>query len=1230
MATMGMLRGLFLLLLLANGSSNPMSKPFIAYRTSPFDQGETLDHTLDWDDETVQEHRSQIHPHDTVDATQCPLQFSLGISKRLHTARHGGASHGAENAIRQPPIIYPVFPARGPGRQVIYNTQYEHLDLLSPAPLETQGQAIKEALLQAADFPLLLESSSFLSSPILHDVNGDGITDAILTDYDGGLYIVGLGGKSRYFQHTQVPRLYIRREWLERRVNDTLYGTPTTDEDADKKDHTQPDDPYHTFFEYYYAGQNEKEKVLRGVTANLIGQDHDELKALSERRNRRVQHDSRKPGDESGDESNSSQESMEESLEEGSLEESLVEEESLEEPSKKESLEESSKKESLEEPSKKGETSRRRLQEAEGESREAAQETQSAGEQESQEHIPQDQVREESVPETPPEEETHSDAKTEEHMEQVTEQVPEAQVEEQVYTEGVKDQVEHGAQNEVQEEEALSETQEQQELEISNEEAIPSEQVEEHQIDQEVKQEEVNVDATDHEAIVETVEGAAQNPIKPDETVKEEHSEETEESIEDFSTGVQAKQERKLDEPITRKDREEFSLDENANESRDPNPNRDIDGAYPREDNFAADDPEYARGGYDDEYAPREDDFAADDPEYARGGFDDEYDYDDTFGHHDRGANDYYDEKHYIRVPPHILCSPVLAELPKLYGESAEFDDVLFVAVSYYLDEDEYQGLFSYKRFEETDHGDETEVKRGSYVSSAIMAYTLGDSSRWSGQTHLDLSTDFSSPENVTIVGSLPIHADVSKMGAFALGSPTVADLDGDGSLEVLLGTSMGIVYAFDARQMFKRDNWPIQMKHPIESRIIVEDAVGDTNLEVFVADIGGNVVCFSFEAHQIWYRDLLHSLNQEASALVGSSGMTLGDVDNDGVLDLVLLIRTKDKSNTERSFVFALNAATGQDLPNFPIELDLVKLKRSGESSGIHEKLAQPLLVDLHADISFLDDYLRRNGTQWEKRPTRNLASPPHGGSSSGLHIVQPLGEHVYIIEAGSGCTQKVSIGAEVSSMVAVDDVHGTNKLDLVVVTEAGNTITLESSSPYHPLNTWNHGEIRGRTNSHAHGYSASQGIFVHEVSRQYVDIFGVYVPITFEIFDNRRNIQHEPGRRMYNVDIRDGTSSKRMLWRKDYTEAGVYTERVYIRYGPGYYSLSVVMKTSHGLIYEDTFHIGYNVHFMDGFGSLLVIPLLVASVTILLCGAKKASWDDEEFDETNSRGILDQELPA
>ena len=73
--------------------------------------------------------------------------------------------------------------------------------------------------------------------------------------------------------------------------------------------------------------------------------------------------------------------------------------------------------------------------------------------------------------------------------------------------------------------------------------------------------------------------------------------------------------------------------------------------------------------------------------------------------------------------------------------------------------------------------------------------------------------------------------------------------------------------------------------------------------------------------------------------------------------------------------------------------------------------------------------------------------------------------------------------------------------------------------------------------------------------------------------------------------------------------------------------------MTTSHGLIYEDCFVTGYNVHFMAGFGVMLWLPLAIASLTIFMCGVKKANWDDgEEGDEDRegNQGILGRALPT
>ena len=131
--------------------------------------------------------------------------------------------------------------------------------------------------------------------------------------------------------------------------------------------------------------------------------------------------------------------------------------------------------------------------------------------------------------------------------------------------------------------------------------------------------------------------------------------------------------------------------------------------------------------GRDDDEYPRYDDGPRHDDENSR-----YHSYDDFYsGRYTDQHEDYFDDKHYIRLPPHILCTPVLAELPKLYTNNGETENLLILAVSYYFDEDEYEGFFSYKRFDNADQGDETETQRGMYTANAIMIFHLGDNPRW-------------------------------------------------------------------------------------------------------------------------------------------------------------------------------------------------------------------------------------------------------------------------------------------------------------------------------------------------------------------------------------------------------------------------------------------------------------------------------------------------------------------
>jgi hypothetical protein len=161
--------------------ANPKSQPYIPFWTSPFDQPK-VHHALEWTTEdSKQSHVRQYDPNTAKEDERCPLQFSLDISCRVHN------THAKGLGIVKLPVIFPILPLEGPGQQVLYTTQYEHLDMLTQAKSQLSPE-IKEGLVQHVEFPLLFESNSFMTSPVLRDVNGNGIVDAVLADYDGGIY----------------------------------------------------------------------------------------------------------------------------------------------------------------------------------------------------------------------------------------------------------------------------------------------------------------------------------------------------------------------------------------------------------------------------------------------------------------------------------------------------------------------------------------------------------------------------------------------------------------------------------------------------------------------------------------------------------------------------------------------------------------------------------------------------------------------------------------------------------------------------------------------------------------------------------------------------------------------------------------------------------------------------------------------------------------------------------
>ena len=106
----------------------------------------------------------------------------------------------------------------------------------------------------------------------------------------------------------------------------------------------------------------------------------------------------------------------------------------------------------------------------------------------------------------------------------------------------------------------------------------------------------------------------------------------------------------------------------------------------------------------------------------------------------------------------------------------------------------------------------------------------------------------------------LDLTTDKTKFKALIFSAPTVVDLDGDGRSEVIIGTSLGLLYLLDGESGFVRRFFPMQF-HEIQATVAVADVHGGPDLEIIVADMGGNVVIVNIDGEVLWDRQLSGTL---------------------------------------------------------------------------------------------------------------------------------------------------------------------------------------------------------------------------------------------------------------------------------------------------------------------------------------------------------------------------------
>lgn len=376
---------------------------------------------------------------------------------------------------------------------------------------------------------------------------------------------------------------------------------------------------------------------------------------------------------------------------------------------------------------------------------------------------------------------------------------------------------------------------------------------------------------------------------------------------------------------------------------------------------------------------------------------------------------------------------------------------------------------------------------------------------------------------------------DSGKYRAYIYSSPTVVDLDGDGYLDILVGTDFGLFYVLDHQGKI-REKFPLEMAQ-IQGAVVAADINDDGKIELVTTDAHGNIAAWTPRGEEIW--------EVHVKSLV-PQGPTVGDVDGDGRTDIVV--------PTVSGNIYVLNGKDGSHVRPYPYRT--------------HGRVMnQVLLVDL--------------SKRGEKKKGLTLVTTSFDG-------------YLYLIDGPTSCADVIDIGETSYSMVLADNVDGGDDLDLVVTTMNGNVFCFSTPSPHHPLKAWR-SPNQGRNNV-ASRYNR-EGIYVSHSSRAFRDEEGKHFWVEVEIVDKYRYPSGSQG--PYNVTTTllvpgNYLGDRKIVHNQIFDQPGKYRIKMPTVSVRTTGTVLVEMVDKIGIHFTDEFSLTFHMHYYKLLKWLLVLPMI------------------------------------